>query len=73
MKPFIKVLLFSSALFTVITTIGYLVDVVLMSENFNDWIVNFLNSRIYINLLVAVILAAYIMVREKVKKRKMEV
>ena len=72
MKSFIKGLLFSISLFAGISAIGYLVDVVFMSENFNDWIVNFLNARIYINFLVAVLLVTYIMIREKVKKRKTE-
>jgi hypothetical protein len=61
------------SLFAGISAIGYLVDVVFGSEKFNDWIVSFLNSRIYINFLVAVLLVTYIMVREKIKKRKTEV
>lgn len=70
MKLFIRFIINSIITFIGVTVIGLIVDVVFGSKNLKDWITHLIDGRIYLNFIVAIIVSAYFMYRNRKKKNK---
>ncbi len=65
MRSFIEIVLRMVFIFLGITLIDLLFEMLFERLPFRDWLNNFFELRVYINLIVSVILSLYIQFRQK--------